>query len=85
MTTFNFFNTPTNQMISATALAILMYSASAELLLIVCCFLDFQDIRESPSFTIYPITDFLVLRQVAQSESQNASKLLPSVIPWVAA
>lgn len=48
----------------------LLYSALAELLLIVCCFLDFQDNKATPNFTTYPVTDLLVLGQAAQSESQ---------------
>ena len=45
------------------------YSASAEDLPTVCCFLDFQDIIESPRNMQYPVIDLLVSGQDAQSES----------------
>ncbi|PHU14574.1 hypothetical protein BC332_15779 [Capsicum chinense] len=63
----------------------LMYSASAELLDTVDCFLDFHEIKEFPIFTAYPVTDFLVRGHAAQSTSQYAeivlSVLLDNNIP----
>jgi hypothetical protein len=38
----------------------------------VCCFLDFQEMRESPRNTQKPVVDLLESRQPAQSLSQNA-------------
>jgi len=46
-----------------------LYSASEKLLEMVCCFFDFQKIRDSPRYMEKPITYFLVSGQVAQSES----------------
>jgi len=48
------------------------YSASDELLDMVCCFLDFQDIRDSPKYTEKPVMDLRVSGHVAQSESLYA-------------
>ncbi|PHT29763.1 hypothetical protein CQW23_30611 [Capsicum baccatum] len=61
--------------ISETAEAILLYSDSAELLEMVVCFLDFQDMRESPCLTRKPVTDFLVFGHAAQSASKYAVSL----------
>jgi hypothetical protein len=52
--------------------AIALYYASAEDLETVCCFLDFQEIRESPMKIQKPVTDFRVSTQLAQSEYENA-------------
>jgi hypothetical protein len=52
-----------------------LYSASAEDLEMVCCFLDFQDTKESPRKRQKPVTDFLVSGHAAQSASQNALSL----------
>jgi len=52
--------------------AIALYSASAEDLDTVVCFLDFQEIKELSRKTQYPVTDLLESTQPAQSESQNA-------------
>lgn len=52
--------------------AIDRYSASIEDLKTVCCFFDFQEMRESPRNIQNPKTDRLVLGHPAQSESQNA-------------
>jgi len=41
------------------------YSASDELLDMVCCFLDYQDIRDSPKYTEKPIMDLRVSGHVA--------------------
>ena len=46
--------------ISHVATAMALYSASAEDLETVNCFLDFQDTKESPMKMLYPVTDFLV-------------------------
>ena len=43
-------NRPMSQTTSATFEARLLYSAAAQLLEIVDCFFDFQDISESPIF-----------------------------------
>lgn len=45
----------------------LLYSASAELLDIVACFLDFHETKESPNWITKAATDFLVLEQAVQS------------------
>ncbi|KAK4723098.1 hypothetical protein R3W88_013331 [Solanum pinnatisectum] len=58
---FNSASNLANHTNSATRAARLLYSASAELLLTICYFLDFQEIKESPSFTTYPVTDLRVL------------------------
>ena len=61
---------PSIHVTSATVDARLLYFASAELLDMVLCFLDFQDINEFPSLTTKPLTDFLVMGKVGQSASQ---------------
>ncbi|OIT33097.1 beta-glucosidase 16 [Nicotiana attenuata] len=61
---------------SDTALAILLYSASAELLDTVFCFFDFHEIKELPYFTKKPDTDFLILGHEAQSASQYTLNML---------
>jgi len=63
-------------MISVTVVAMLLYSASAELLETVVCLLDFQDTTEVPTLMKYPVTDFLVRGQDAQSASQKAVRLV---------
>ncbi|PHT49876.1 hypothetical protein CQW23_09623 [Capsicum baccatum] len=75
-------NNPCNHVNSAIAAARLLYSTSAELRETVCCFFDFQEIKDSPNFTAKPVTDFLVFGYAAQSESHQH---LPNVISWVAA
>ena len=59
-------------MISLVVAAKALYSASADDLEMVGCFLDFQEIRESPKKMQNPVTDFLESAQVAQSASENA-------------
>ena len=59
---------------SQTTATIALYSASAEDLETVCCFFDFQDIKESPRNTQYPVIDLLVSGQPAQSESEKDFK-----------
>ncbi|WMV21326.1 hypothetical protein MTR67_014711 [Solanum verrucosum] len=61
---------PINQVISATHAAMLLNSASAELLDSVSCFFDFQEIRPPPNSTIYPVTDLLV-SSMHPSQSHN--------------
>lgn len=73
-------NRPCTQTNSATVVAILMYSASAELLETVLCFFDFQEIKEFPNLMQYPVTDFLESIQDAQSASQKAVTLLDDVL-----
>ena len=46
-----------------------LYSASKELLEMVCCFFDFHAMSELPKKTENPVMDFLVVGHVAQSES----------------
>jgi len=46
-----------------------LYSAFKELLERVCCFLDFHVMSELPRKIENPVMDFLVVGQVAQSES----------------
>ena len=52
--------------------AMALYSASKELLEMVCCFFDFQEIRDSPRYMEKLVTNFLVSGQVAQSKSLYA-------------
>jgi len=70
------FNSPNIQMISVTVVAMLLYSASAELLETIDCFLDFHDTTEIPNLIKYSVTDFLVRGQDAQSASQKAVRLV---------
>jgi len=42
-----------------------LYFASEELLEMVCCFLDFHVMRELPKKMEHPVTNFLVVGQVA--------------------
>jgi hypothetical protein len=48
------------------------YSASADDLETLACFLDFHEMSEFPRNIQYPITDLLVAWQPPQSESQKA-------------
>jgi len=48
------------------------YSASEELLDIVCCFSDFQDMRELSRYMEKLVVDLLVSEHVAQLESLYA-------------
>ena len=61
-----------NQTISHVTLAMDRYSTSIEDRETVCCFLDFQEIKESPINTQKPLTDFLVSGHAAQSKSTKA-------------
>ncbi len=59
-------------MTSHTAEAIALYSASAEDLDTVVCFLDLHDTREFPKKMQYPVVDLRVSGHPAQSESEKA-------------
>ncbi|PHU17253.1 hypothetical protein BC332_12948 [Capsicum chinense] len=72
--TFNSANNPVNHVNSARTEVMLLYSSSAELLDTVCYFLDFQDIKNSPKYTTYPVTDLLVFGHAAQSESHQHTR-----------
>ena len=61
-----------SQLISLIVAAIALYSAFAEDLKIVVCFLAFQEIEESPKKMQKPVIDFLESGQVAQSKSEKA-------------
>ena len=52
-------------MTSQTATAMARYSDFAKDLKTICCFLNFQEIKDSPRKTQNPVTDLLVLGQVA--------------------
>ena len=67
----NSFNKDNSHVSSQQALAIDMYSASADEQDTVSYFLDFQDIKESPKNTHNPEIDHLVSEQVPQSSSEN--------------
>ena len=60
------------QINSLVTTAIARYSAFAEDLDTVLCFMVFQDTRDPPTVTKYPINDLLVRRHAPQSESQKA-------------
>lgn len=66
---------PVSQTISQEVVAMARYSASAEDLETVLCFLVRQDTNEWPSLIQKPGSDFLVIGQDAQSESQKADKV----------
>lgn len=72
-------NNPFNQTISATMVAILLNSNSAELLVMVLCFFDFQEITASQNIIMYLVTEFLVSTQAPQSESARS---LDSFLFW---
>ena len=73
-------------MILQAILAIAMYYALAEDLDTTPCFLDLQDIKESPKYTAYLVRDLRVSGHPAQSASQKAlicnSMLLGKKIPF---
>ncbi|MED6110691.1 hypothetical protein PIB30_045201 [Stylosanthes scabra] len=60
---------PLSQVSSAVEAAIARYSDSAEERDTVSCFLDLQDINESPMKMQYPVTLLLVLGHHVESES----------------
>lgn len=64
------FNKPIDHTNSLTRAAMDLFSNFAEDLETECCFLDFQEMRDSPKKTHYPVIDLLVSGQLAQSESQ---------------
>lgn len=47
-----------------------LYSASADDRETVDCFLAFQDIKEVPNVTQYPVSDWRVVGQAPQSASE---------------
>ena len=59
------FNKPINHINSLTRAAMYLYSNFSEDLETVCCFLDFQEMRDSPKKTWYPVIDLLVSGQLA--------------------
>lgn len=61
---------PYRHMISVIVVAMLLYSASAELLETVDCFFDFHENKEPLYSTKYPVTDLFVWGQEDQSASQ---------------
>ena len=63
-------NKAINHKISLVTIAIALYSDSAEDLKTTCCFLHFQEIRESYRNTQKPETNLLVSMQASQSASQ---------------
>ena len=63
-------------MISKTAKAKLLYSASAELLETVCSFFNFQETKDSPNLMTYHVIDLLVLGKAVQSESHQQVSML---------
>lgn len=62
---------PCSQTNSATLVAMLLYSTSAEVLEMVFCFLDFHETRDSPILMQKTVTDFLDTTHEAQSASQK--------------
>ena len=61
-----------SQVISQVVIAMALYSASPEDLETIDCFLECQEMRESPRKTQNPVTDLRVSEQPAQLESQKA-------------
>jgi hypothetical protein len=76
-------------MISQHVTAMALYFALVEEQDMVCCFLDFQEIKESPRNKQKPMIDFLVSGQVAQCASQKALSLKSDEAgknnPWLGA
>jgi len=74
------------QLISLARPANDLYSASTNDLLTIFCFLDFQEIKESPKKTQKPVVDSLEIEQVAQSESTYTCNLILEAekkMPWL--
>lgn len=67
----NSLNNPNSQVISTTVVVILLCSASAELLKIVACFLNFHATKESPNLMTKAVTICLVLEQAASLSHTN--------------
>ena len=65
---------PSIHVTSVTVDARLLYFALAELLDTVDYFLHFQESKDSPNLTIYPVMDLLVSGHDPHSASQNACK-----------
>lgn len=72
-----------SQVNSQYAVAMERYSALTDERETVCCFLNFQEIRESPKKTQKLVTKRRVSRQPAQSESQKALHKLTQVMYWI--
>ena len=70
--TSNSYNMECSQVSSLGTIESKGYSASANDLLIICCFLVFQDRKESPRKTMKPIVDLQESRHPAQSTSAKA-------------
>ena len=83
---FKSFSSCITQVILQAILAIALYYALAEDLDTTPCFLDLQDIKESPKYTAYLVRDLQVSGHPAQSASQKAlicnSMLLGKKIPF---
>ncbi|MCH89133.1 hypothetical protein A2U01_0010026, partial [Trifolium medium] len=69
--TFKSFSKNKSQISSHVALDKALYSASEDDLETVVCFFSFHDTRDEPMKKQYPVVDFLVSRQPAQSESEK--------------
>lgn len=63
-----------NQEISHVVEIMALYFASVKDMEIVCCFFDFQEIKEFLRKIKNSVTDLLISTQLAQSQSQNASR-----------
>ena len=66
----------TSHVTSDAAADIARYSASEDNLETVPCFFDFQLTGELPRRRRYSVTDFLVSRHAAQSESEKACRVI---------
>jgi len=74
------------QMSSLVAVAMALYSASAEERETIPCFLVFQATGDPPRVTRHPVGERLVMGHAPQSESQNAYtckfELCCNKMPW---
>ena len=81
-----FANSCCNQMSSLVVVTMALYSASIELRDMVVCFLDFQEIKESPKNTQNPVVNFLESGHDPQLVSENALRCREDVAekkrPW---
>lgn len=80
--TFISLNNLTSHTISEIAEAILLYSASVVFLDMISWLFDFQEIKDLSNLTLYPISDFLIIVQDAQSESQKALNAVSSSLKF---
>ena len=67
-------------MSSLVVVAMALYLASTKLQDIVVCFLDFQEIKESPKNTQNLVIDFLESGHDRQSASENALRCKAEVV-----